>query len=165
MAIGNLTTSYEGRQIDIELLQSIVQPSAIQRVSISTVTKPPKIVAGVEKLVQRYALLFLTTLGDMVYAPQQGTDFLSLLIRGAIQDKAGLQTYFASANTAVILQLKADDANTTKFGEQSTDEQIATATLLNFDIDYKTSTVLLVVQLTTVAGSVVDFVIPATTIG
>ena len=60
-----MTTNYDNRLVDVELLQSIVVPGAIQRVHVTSVGQDPKIVAGIEKAVQRYAVLLLTS----VFAP------------------------------------------------------------------------------------------------
>ena len=160
----NTTQSYTDRQIDIELLQSIASPQGEVPVSVSSVTKPPKVVAGVEKLVQRYAKLFLTSRGELGYNPAEGTDFIRALIQGAIQDQAGLQAQFAAANELVVNQMQQDDNQPNTFGSQPDDERIASTQLLNSSVDFTTATVMLSIQLTTAAGTEVTFVLPATTI-
>ena len=165
MSISGTTTDYTDRQLDLELLQSIAIPAGSQAVSVSTALKPPKVVAGVEKVVQRYTLLFLTTVGDMIYDREQGTNFISAVMRGNIHDRAGLQTYFAASNDAVLAQMASDDAKTDVYGAMPLDEQIDSAQLLDFDIDFGTATVKLSVEITTKAGTSIEFVVPATTIG
>jgi hypothetical protein len=164
MGVQNVTTDYTDRQIDLELLQTILAPVGSKRMTISTVKTPPKVVTGVQKAVQRYALLFLTSQGDSVYAPAQGTQFREALTVGAISNRNSVQRYFTTANLAVMQQLKVEDEQQDIFGRLPDDERIVAVQLLNFDVDYATSTVLLVVQITTQAGEVVDYVLPATTI-
>jgi hypothetical protein len=164
MAIAGTSTDYTGRQLDLELLQSIANPVGSQAVSVSTVQKPPKVVTGVEKLVQRYALLFLTVRGELVYDIMQGTDFIQAMLMGSIQDQAALQAQFAAANELVLGQLQQDDDAVTTFGQPPDDELIASVQLLDSTIDYATATVMLSIELTTRAGTSVTFVLPATTI-
>ena len=165
MPISGTSSDYTGRQIDLELLQSIAAPAGSQQMSLTTVSPEAKIVAGVEKVVQRYAMLFLTPLGDMTYDTSQGSAFIKQLLRGTIQDRSALQTYFATSNDAVLQQMKSDDAMVGTYGEQPLDEQIDTAYLLDFDIDFATATVMLRIELTTKAGTSVAFLLPATTVG
>ena len=160
----NTTQSYNGRQIDLELMQSVASPQGEIPVTVSTVSKPPKVVAGVEKLVQRYAKLFLTNRGELGYNTAEGTDFIQALIQGAIQDQAGLQAQFAAANELVLNQLQEDDNKQDIFGAIPDDERIANTQLLDSRVDFASSTVMLSIRLTTLGGTDVTFVLPATTI-
>ena len=165
MAVVAITSDYTDRQIDIELLQSIAVPAGSQPVSLTTVQQPAKVVAGIEKVVQRYALLFLTTAGDVAYDLAQGAAFIKQLMRGNVQDRAALQTYFATSNDSVVQQMQSEDSQVSTYGSQPLDEQLESTALLDFSIDFATATVMLSVELTTKAGTSITFVLPATTIG
>jgi hypothetical protein len=156
------TTDYSGRQVDIELLQSISKPVIIEQVSISTVTKPAKIVAGIEKLVQRYANLILSVIGDTHFDVNNGAELMKLILGNQIQNQGRLQNAFASSNVQVIRQLQIDDEQEEVYGTQPDDEKIDRAELLDSSVDYATSTIYLRIQLYTLAGDEVVFVVPAT---
>jgi hypothetical protein len=153
---------YAGRQVDIELLQSIQQPVLEQQVTVSNVAQMPKIVAGIEKLVQRYANALLTSLGTVYFDRGYGTDLLSTIMSGRVQDQGKLQNVFGSANVNTIRQLQADDADTDTYGTQPADEQLKMAELLDFNIDYATSTIYLQVLITSQAGTSLEFIVPVT---
>jgi len=154
------TTDYAGRQVDVELLQSIRTPDVTQRVSISNVKHTPKMVTGLEKMVQRYTNLLLSYLDSTHFDSANGTDFLGSLL-GGFQNLGVLQSVFTVANSGVLSQLGADNSNL-MYGPIPDDENIVSAVLLRSDIDIGSSTVLLQVQLTSVSGDTAVFIIPAT---
>lgn len=153
-------SNYQGRQVDIEMLQSIAKPVVMQQVSISSVTQSPKAVTGLEKLAQRYTVALLSYYGTVNFDPTFGTTLLQQILGGQVQNLAALQGLFASASSAAIAQMRIDDNNIDTFGTQPTDEQIVSATLLDQNIDYGTATVSLRVLLTTAAGDSIEFVVP-----
>ena len=163
MAVQDAIINYSGRQIDVELLQSITEPLVTQQVSISNVTKQPKIVTGVQKALQRYTTLFLSILGDVRFAADQGTNFMAALWSGRIWNAAVLLTAFALANQATLRQMYLDDARPEVFGDTSADEVIAAAVLEDYSVDATTGTVSLTIAFTTAAGSVINYVIPVAT--
>lgn len=156
------TTDYTGRQIDVELLQTVIQPVEVLRVSLSTIVTPAKMVTGIQKLVQRYALLLLTNIGDVNFAQDQGGDLLRMVLGGYVQDLGQLQFAFASANTAVVRMLSDDDLDTDAFGSVPADERISSAVLLDSRVDKATSTAFLRIQVVSQAGSDFTFVLPVT---
>lgn len=158
----NTTTDYTGRQLDVELLQSITKPAELVPVTLSNVSKPPKMVAGIEKLVQRYALLLLTNIGEVHFDQEQGGDLLKLLLEGYVQDVGQLNYAFASANNLVISQLNNDDLNTDTYGTIPPDEMIKEATLLDSSVDKATSTAYLRIQVISQADTDFVFVVPVT---
>ena len=155
------TTNYSGRQIDLELLQSIAV-LADQRVQLSSFTKPPKIVAGIEKLAQRYALLFLSSVNTIRFAQDQGTDFMQAIAGGTVQRNDELLYLFASASGNVLQQMQRDDAELVTFGTVPDDEQIVDASLLDYEVNVATATILLRIQLTSAAGASITFIVPTT---
>jgi hypothetical protein len=155
------TTDYTNRQVDIELLQSVSVPKQLQQVTIGGTVDPIKIVTGVQKLIQRYTSLLLQVLESVHFDQDQGTELLPQITQGFVQTAGALQGTFAVANRLVLEQLNRDDAND-DFGDQPDDEILETAVLIDYDIDFASSTVYLTIQLTTVAGDDVVFVVPTT---
>lgn len=156
--------NYSNRQIDVELLQSILKPNVDpQRVNVALVTKGTKIVAGMEKLVQRYALLLLTIQGGVHFDQTFGTTLMADISNGVIQNKGSLMTSFSLANVSVVKLMREEDSLTDVYGTPPADEQLQNATLQDANIDVATGTVYLKVSLTTQAGSNMVFVIPTTT--
>ena len=156
------TTDYTGRQLDVELLQSITKPAELIPVTVSNVSTPPKLVAGIQKLVQRYALLLLTNVGEVKFDQEQGGDLMRLLLEGYVQDVGQLQYAFAYANDRVTRMLNEEDINTDLYVASSPDEQISTATLLDAQVDKVTSTAYLRVYIVSQAGEDFTFVVPVT---
>lgn len=156
------TTDYSGRQVDVELLQSIAKPVDIERVSLSSITKPAKIVAGIQKLVQRYASIFLSVIGDVRFDAKHGSVLMRQVMGGTIQDKGRLLNVFGEANLQVLQQLRRDDNQEDVFGTQPDDEKIASAILLDSNVDYITSTIFMRIKINTLAGDDIVFVVPAT---
>jgi hypothetical protein len=155
------TTDYSGRQVDIEFLQTITAPTGSQYVTKSIARTTPKMVAGIQKMVQRYATLLLTRLGDVYMAPDQGTRFIERIMRGNGRTGGFLEQTFAFASTDAISQMRADD-NDAAFGVTPDDERIAQATLLGYSMNFATSILSLTVYLETQAGLPVKYVIPVT---
>ena len=156
------TIDYSNRQVDIELMQSIEKPNELERVTLSLTDSSPKIVTGIQKVAQRYALLFLSTVNEVGFDSRQGTLLLSQIIGGRIQNSGQLQVSFATANSRVLGQMRAADTEEATYGSVPDDERIINARLLDFNIDFASSTVYLRVQLLTRAGTSITYVIPAT---
>ena len=160
MATLTPTVNYSNRQVDVELLQSIVQPVGTYHVVISNVAKTPKIVAGIQKALQRYTALLLTMVGNNTYAPAQGTDLIGTVLQGLIQDQGQFNHIFGLANSEALRQMSADDVNTDVFGETSPDEVIQSVELLSTDVDTATNTLRAEIQFTMESGDTLDYIIP-----
>ena len=160
MTIARTIVDYSGRQVDMELLQTITSPVGTIPVVISNVTTTPKIVAGVQKMLQRYVTLLLTPTGDPKFAPDSGSDLLAYVNSGSISDGGVLMYAFALASRSVIRYMNTDDEATDTFGTTPDDERIDTADLTDYAVDYSTGTLKLTIQFTTVAGTVIDYVVP-----
>ena len=156
MPIASTTTDYTGRQVDISILQ---YPDALklgaQDVAI-TLGDYGRYCAGVQKLIQRYAILLLTDVGSREDFPTDGTAFLPKIKNGScVVDKLAASQLFAISSYAVVNLLKTYQSNNPTI---PADEQIASAKLQNvsmyggaigFDVLIKTE-----------AGDSIDFVIP-----
>ena len=159
-----ISSDYSGRLVDLELLQTVSKPVALQRVYISNVRDTPKAVTGIEKAVQRYTLLLLQTLGSVAYAPTLGGRLMELLSRGYISNLGYLRHIFGIANFNALSAMARDNSDS-GFGTLPDDENIVGATLAGAAIDRSTGTVTLEITITTAAGSAYDYVVPLATMG
>lgn len=149
------TTSYSNRTVDLLLLQLVPTPVADQKVTTS-VANTPHITTGIEKLVQRYALLFLTELGSIQNRPLEGTEILTIMGQGRIYDESTLRSAAAAANKQVIRQIKGAD----QLDPPVADEALDTAEVTNLSLDRNTASVTIVINITSVAGETYTYVSP-----
>jgi hypothetical protein len=156
------TLDYRNRLVDIELLQSIAKPTELQRVNLSVVTQQPKLVTGIQKLVQRYTSILLTAIGTVKFDVAHGSELLPDIAAG-IGSKGQLEAVFGLANDDTITQMRLDDNNPDVYGTLPDDERLISAKLLEADIDIETSTAYLKIQLNTAAGDSIVFIVPTTT--
>ena len=156
----NTSTDYSGRLVDLEVLQSVsvLAPTAV---SVSSVSKTPKNVTGAQKAVQRYALVFMTTAGDVHFDTTFGTSFMRAIASGQVQNNNQLLNSFAIANSTVLQLLAAEDAKA-DFGNQPDDERVINAQLTNHTVDIAHGRVLLYITLTLASGDTTSFVLPTT---
>lgn len=152
------TKSYAGRQVDIEALKHVEKMLRIQRVH-PDVNTDPRIVAGIEKAVQRYAKLFLTEIGSMKLSPNVGSRLVSRARNGSIANYAVLDSLYATANRNAVLAIRADDENDA-FGEIPDDERIVNVRLVEMLLDRKTATIKIHVFIETASGDTYTFIIP-----
>lgn len=157
------TTSYAGRQLDIELLQHVAVPvdqRVFPAVDHASDGSGPRICAGMEKVVQRYAKLLLTDLGSVKFDEDLGNDLLPSIRNGQVYSTAWVTHLFNEANRNVLNAMIADDNDTDTFGALPDDERIDTAELVDLDVDETTATVSIHVRITTLAGEDYEFVAP-----
>lgn len=152
----NTTSNYDGRLIDIELLKTIQEPTqASQAVHLSlTYQNQPRIVAGIEKLVQRYVLIFLTLVKSVKFDDQFGSIFMAAMTQGYLVNYGSLMDAFALSNSRVIATLINSSDNL------PLDEQLSSASLIDFNLDFTLGTITLSIELTSLAGTSAEFVVP-----
>ena len=156
------TTDYGGRQVDLELLQSVTTPSGEQQVHLTSVGNNAKIVSGIEKAIQRYAVLLLSTIEDIHFAPEQGGELISGLTTGRIHNLGYLYHVFGMVNGNTLMLLARDD-DAGIYGAVPDDERVTGAELVSAALDASTRTINLTVRLATAAGSNFTFVVPINT--
>ena len=149
------TNDYSGRLLDLECLKSVRVPSGAQSVKIA-LTPEPAIVAGIQKLVQRYVLLFLTPYNSIMFSQDTGTLFLDAVSRGTIINYGQLMAAFSYANTLTLQAMTADTSGLPD------DEIITGAGLLSHDISHSTNTLSLTIGLINKAGETTKFIVPTT---
>lgn len=150
----NAKIDYAGRTVDLLLLKTVIRPFD-QRVA-PVVTEVPMLVSGIEKLVQRYALLFLTELGSVMNSPDEGTEFLTYLSHGKIYDESSLKSSAARADNRASRQIKQEDSAL----ETPDDEALASSEIMNVSFDRTRASVTVTVRITTLAGESYTYVTP-----
>jgi hypothetical protein len=156
MPIRNSTTSYVGRKKDISVLQNpdglIADP---QEIALKFGERA-RFCAGIQKLIQRYAILLLTNIGSQKYYPDFGTDLIYKLQAGiSTVDLIGATQLFNLANFEAVntlLNYQIEDTFSPP------DERISSATLS--DINIISSSIYFSVTITTEALSSISFVVP-----
>jgi hypothetical protein len=155
MPISGITTDYSGRKKDISIAFRI-DPSNINRQIVDLrFGKVSSFVAGIQKLIQRYMITFLTILGTQPNYPQYGTDILKILQQGNTISKNDLVHLFNFANLKVMTLFKAYQSSNPS---EPSDEQISTAVLQ--DIQTGADFVYFDVKIFTLAGDEVNFLLP-----
>jgi len=143
---------YTGRLIDIEWLKAVRVPEGSQSVQIALT--PAAIVTGIEKMIQRYTLMFLTPTDSVYLDPTFGTPFTQAIINGTIINYGQLSAEFAYANTLVLQVMRTDI-------ELLPDDEIVTSVkMTDANIDFSNSTLMISLLMTTRAGTTAEFVIP-----
>jgi hypothetical protein len=156
MPIAGTSTDYTGRKKDISIFQT---PDA-SRVGVQDVSasfgRQAKFCAGVQKLLQRYAILLLSDLGSQPNYPNFGTDFMSTIKAGIspVDNLAAMQI-FSSASYDAVLVLR--EYQTTR-PEIPPDERITRAELTG--VSLYGSYAAFDVTIYTEAGEVVKFLVP-----
>jgi len=157
----NVSYDYTDRLVDLELLPHVSYPQGVMNVGLSLTDTDgvSRFTTGLEKLIQRYAVLFLTALGSNAADINSGSEFATAVIKQQMVTRGQIVHFFALANTRVLQQLSAENASIT-LGIITPDEQIADAELLGYEIQTNSATVRLRIKLTNQAGDATTFVVP-----
>jgi len=156
MGIANTaSTDYSGRQKDISIFQ---YPDATlegpQNVDVSFGTRP-RFCSGVQKLVQRYAIMLMTNIGSQPFYSDFGTSLLFSLQTGVSPtDKLAAAQLFRLASFDVVVEFK----KAQRVAVTPPDERIVSADLI--DIVLQGGAVSFSVSIKTEAESVLDFLVP-----
>jgi hypothetical protein len=154
--IVSTTTNYTGRKKDISVMHS---PDATvygaQNITIGF-GKRGQYCAGLQKTIQKYAIVLLTNVASQEAYPAFGTDFLSTL-QGGISPVDTLQAaqIFNLASYDAVNLLKTYQATREDIPE---DERIVSATLSSISLNAGVAA--FDVSVVTEAGSTVNFLIP-----
>ena len=162
--MNGITTDYTGRQVDLEFLQTMQNPygGPVQLGKTATAGVSRR-VTGVQKAVQRYVALFLTTAGSVPFPPDESNILYGELKAGRVSDEGYLRHLFNMANAATLDTLRRDDYNTDKFGDQADDERLVEVVLKGITVDYETSTLGLSLEVRTEAGDEYAYAVPVST--
>ena len=154
------TTDYSNRLLDLECLQTIDHPDTKSVEVFPGITNDtPKIVAGPQKLVQRYAVLFTTIIGSDVMRPGFGTTLLSKAISGNFGGYAEIEFLANSANMYAKERILEEDDDE-RFGNQPDDERLSDCWISDIDVDRIDRKIAIHASILTAAGEQVTFVVP-----
>lgn len=142
--------NYAGRTVDLLIFQG-AKAQGEQKIllDIDSLDYPGgEVTTGIQKLVQTFAITFLTETGTVKYDPTFGTTFVSDVRLGNIRDEATVIAFFGMAVEAVRLILKLDQET----NPLPDDEAYGSAKLVSFKLDRNASKLTLVIQVNSVAG-------------
>lgn len=150
---------YAGRTVDLLLLKTVLNvPAASKRVDIdvSDVSGEPMIVSGVEKMVQRYALLFLNAMGSTKFRPDHGTNLVPAVAAGRVYNMSSLESAAAEADFFARRQIVSADT----YEDTPDDERLVGSKVVGLEFSRAKSRVKISVRLTTAAGDSYVYIIP-----
>lgn len=151
-----ITTDYSERSKDILILQDVSPDKKTTQPVTLRFGSPSSFCAGIQKVAQRYLVMFMTMLGSQRYYPTFGTEFLSKLTVGNLA-RIDFIHLFNFANARILNKFREyDEKNKVVFD----DEKLESASLENIIIDNKTGSVKLRVKLLTKAGENASILIP-----
>lgn len=150
-----MSTNYTGRSVDLLIFQGL-QPAGETKISLA-LGDAGEVVTGIQKLSQSFTSIFLTDVGSIHHDPTVGTNFISAMRQGQLQDEADLKSEFALAAESVRQQLALaiDAAN-----PPPADETFVSATLRSFNMDRSASKITLFVELLSAAGESREVIMP-----
>ena len=152
--MSKFSVDYIGRTIDLLIFQGL-QRTGDQPVYTSFGTAG-EVVSGIQKMVQTFAVLFLTDTGSVYAQQSMGTGFIPSVSRGLLRDESDVRRAFALASTLVQRTMTAE-ANKAKL---SADETLASVKLTKVNIDRSRGFLSLYVQLTSEAGEGTEVLLP-----
>lgn len=156
--------SYAGRQVDLELLKHVEDPAGYVRAMevVPEVAPVPRIVAGIEKAVQRYASLFLTNVGSVHADSSVGNSLLDEVFRGRVSTQSTLDHLVAVADSDTLDTILLEDGDGS-FGDVPDDERIVSSEVLDARLVYDSilgGRVKVRIGITTAAGESFTFIVP-----
>ena len=150
---------YAGRTVDLLLLKTVLDVPAINQrvqVDVSDGTDDPRIVTGIEKMVQRYALLFLNALGSTKFRPDHGTNIIPRAAKGLIYSRSTLESAAAEANLFASRQIRLADEG----DDIPDDERLVSSEITDLVFVRTAAQVKISIRLTTAAGQSYVYIIP-----
>lgn len=147
---------YAGRTVDLLLLKTVeAVPVVNKRVGID-VSDDPMVVTGVEKMVQRYAVLFVNAAGTTMFRSLHGTDLVPRVSSGKVYNLATLETAAALANMDASRNMAIADASE----DTPDDERLVDSEVVKVEFSRAKASVMVSVRLTTAAGKSYVYIIP-----
>ena len=161
MAITKKTKDYTNRKIDILILDGDYTSKvfSLPQSLYDSASPSGKVCAGIQKLVQRWFIEFMTPLGSMPYFKERGSNFINVIRSGRLRTESDIKDAFAFANAGVAFNLRAEDAK----GEYPNDEKYSNAELLSIKLVIGNQ-VSLSVRVDSLEGVSRIFVVPITVV-
>lgn len=158
MAFHKDVINYSGRTVDLLLLQFIQAPVA-DKIVTPDVTNIPRMATGIEKMAQRFALVFLTQLGTVRHRETEGTKLLDAIGLGRVYDESTLRAEAESANRLTREQIRKEDITM----DTPDDEALKSSSVIDLDLNRATATVFITISLTSEAGDTYTYITPIST--
>lgn len=146
------STNYLNRSIDIAVFQGI-KSSGVVTVDQSLFNNGGEVCTGIQKLIQRWLIAFLTPEGSVKFHPEWGTSFLSEA--GNFKNEIDAATEFYMCNSDACDQLRDEDTE-----DLPEDEQLDSVSLDNITVTDDGFS--LKVTLTSLAGDSAPLILPIT---
>lgn len=149
-----VTKDFTGRTHDLLIFQGV---QAVGDTPIVTGWGDAgEIVTGIQKIVQTWAILFLTDTGTVLGDDERGTNFLQAVRQGRIHIEEDVPTFFALAEDRIQRTMDIDAVGQ----GLPDDERLDDASLLDFFIDRNAAKLFLRVGIVSIAGDSADIVLP-----
>lgn len=145
------STDLSNRQVDIFIAQGVDFTDGVE-VNLAFADRE-RVVAGAQKLIQKWLIAFLTKLETVQADPNYGTEFMRKLQQGNIVNDADVRLEFSEAAARVADTLERTDA-----GNPNDDERLQLAELRSFTITKVE--LLMTVEITSQAGEGATVILP-----
>jgi len=152
--------NYTGRTTDLEVLSGVSAPVGTYELALSVIGSG-KFITGLQKMAQRYALTLLTELGSVYRDDQQGTDFWGGVVRGMLRDAGTMAAEFSFASVKAVRDMQDEDS---RYPGTPDDERIASARLVNIEVNINAASALFVVELRSVSGDTHVYKVPVSVV-
>lgn len=147
-------SSVDGRLIDVQFYQGPTGAGAtLLQPALALPGSGGQVLAGVQKLVQRFLYLMFTAKGTIRYHPEVGCDFTTRIRQGFVRTPFDLLSLFSVSLVDISRQLKLIESSSDPDDERFASASVESATLTG---DKATMTISLVTK----AGTAVTFLAP-----
>lgn len=151
---------YVGRRVDVAVLRPVNQAVPTRTESILSLgAVGGAVCAGIQKLAQKWMVLFLTSRGSVRYFPDKGSSFPDSIANGRVRTDPELAALFAVAADEVAEQIAATETD-----EDPADERLASVDLLGATVNRSNLEVKLSVQINSQAGTSRQVLFPITVV-
>ena len=150
---------YSGRTVDLLLLKTVLDVPVVNKrvgIDVSNVVGEPMIVSGIEKMVQRFVVLFVNAIGSTKFRSGHGTDIVPSVGHGLVYNMATLESAAAEANMLASRQMYISDS----YEETPDDEKLVDSKVVGLEFSRQKSMVRISIRLTTAAGDSYTYIVP-----
>lgn len=149
-------TDYVGRTVDIAAFKGWKENSHVEVTQALVLPgKNGELIAGIEKLVQRFAIELLTEATTLTYLPARGTEFITAARSGQWQTTGDVKSAFNSSLVSLAENLQAEED-----AADPADERFGSAELIS--VSLFGDSVTLSVRITSLAGTTFTALLPLT---
>lgn len=116
-----------------------------------------RIITGIQKLSQRWALEFLTEQGTMRFLPERGSDFMTSVRQGRLKNQSDVLAAFAEASLVITRNLRREEYEGMPLDERFDEAVLTSLTVLPGYINLR-------VMITSLAGEERAVILPIETL-